>query len=58
MNISVNLIRKGWVDATRDDVTVHVRGQAHLGDEYLDTQTLANRFLATALQPSNPLILL
>ena len=41
MNISVNLIRKGWVDATRDDVTVHARGRAHLGDEYLDTQTLA-----------------
>ena len=54
MNIVVQLIRKGWVDATRGDVTVHVRGQAHLGDEYLDTQALAERFLAVALQSSNP----
>ena len=51
MNITVNLIRKGWKSASQNGVTVYVRGQAHLGDEYLDTKALAERFLAVALQP-------
>ena len=54
MKIVVTLIRKGWKSASQNGVSVHVRGQAHLGDEYLDTQALAERFLAVALQSSNP----
>lgn len=54
MNIIVQLVRKGWESTSQNGVTVHVRGQAHLGDEYLDTQALAARFLAVALQDSNP----
>ena len=54
MLIAVRLVRKGWESISQNGVAVHVRGQAHLGDEYLDTQALAERFLATALQPSNP----
>lgn len=53
MNIVVELIRKGWATTSHGDVTVHVRGQAHLGNEYLDTQALAERFLAGALQTSD-----
>lgn len=37
MQIVVQLVRKGWKSASQNGVTVHVRGQAHLGDEYLDT---------------------
>ena len=54
MQIAVQLVRKGWKSVSRDGVTVFVRGQAHLGDEYLDTQALAECFLAVALQLSNP----
>lgn len=53
MKIVVTLIRKGWVVVSQGDVTVHVRGQAHLGDEYLNTEALAERILAVALQVSN-----
>lgn len=44
MNIFVDLIRKGWFTAGTLGVNVHVRGQAHLGDDYLDSRSLAESF--------------
>lgn len=43
--ISIKLTRSGWKMATCGNVTSYVRGQAHLGNMFLDTEGLAQRFL-------------
>ena len=45
MKTEIKLIRKGWVNVTQGDVSVWVRGQAHLGDAYYDTKSLAELFV-------------
>ncbi len=45
MKTEIKLIRKGWVNITRGDVSVWVRGQAHLGDVYYDTKSLVELFV-------------
>lgn len=46
MSITIQLIRKGWLTRTNGSATAYVRGQAHVGDEFLNTSALADRFLA------------
>ena len=50
MTIDVRLVRKGWMKLASGDVIAWVRGQTHLGDEYLDTVALVERFANVAVQ--------
>ena len=45
METEIKLIRRGWVNVVQGDVSVWVRGQAHLGDAYYDTKSLAELFV-------------
>lgn len=50
MITNIQLTRKGW-DTVRkkDTVSIWMRGRMHLGDEYIDTKALADRFARVAL---------
>ena len=50
MKTNLQLIRKGWVTSSSADVVACVRGQAHLGDECLDTAALAERFSSVVVK--------
>lgn len=45
LKTDVRLVRRGWVNVTQGDVSVWVRGQAHLGDAYYDTKSLGTLFV-------------
>lgn len=48
MRFEVRLVRKGWEKIASGNEIAWVRGQAHLGDEYLNTAALAERFANVA----------
>ena len=49
LKTDVRLVRKGWARLDGGETSVWVRGQAHLGNEYLDAKALAERFAKVAL---------
>ena len=48
MRIEIRLVRKGWEKIASGNEIAWVRGQAHLGNEYLNTAALAERFANVA----------